>query len=301
MTDKVPATFEALDPRFDGIGGDAQLERLYDGCRWAEGPVYFAAGRYLLWSDIPNDRMLRWDETTGVVGVFRHPAGYANGHTIDPAGRLVSCEHGGRRVSRTEHNGTVVALTERFDGGRYNSPNDVVVHSDGAVYFTDPSYGITSDYEGHRAESEVGGRHVYRVDPRTGDCRVVADGFGQPNGLAFSLDQQRLYIGDSERADIRVYDVAADGSLTSGQVWAQCSEGVDGMRLDDAGRVWIAARDGLHCLDPDGTLLGKLHVPEPTSNLVFGGAKGNLLFITATTSVYSILMRVRGARLTFAP
>lgn len=300
MTEKVPTTFEGLDPRFNGLRGDTHLERLYGNCRWAEGPVYFAAGRYLLWSDIPNDRMLRWDETTGAVGVFREPAGYANGHTVDTAGRLVSCEHGGRRVSRTEHDGSVTAIADSFEGKRFNSPNDVVVRADGSVWFTDPAYGIDSDYEGHRADSEIGGCHVFRIDPTSGECRIVADDFDRPNGLAFSLDDSRLYVTDSERSHIRRYDVSADGTLTGGDVWVECPDGIDGVRLDDTGRIWAATRAGVHCLDQDGTVIGKLHVPEVTSNLVFGGPKRNRLFITATTSVYSILTTVRGAALPFA-
>ena len=166
-----------------------RVERLFGDCRWAEGPVYVPAGRYLLWSDIPNDRMLRWDEVTGAVGAFREPAGYANGNTLDAVGRLITCEHGNRRVSRTEHDGSITTIADRFDGKRLNSPNDVVVRSDGSIWFTDPAYGIDSDYEGHRAESEIGGCHVYRVDGLTGACSMVADDFNRPNGLAFTDDE----------------------------------------------------------------------------------------------------------------
>ncbi len=260
--------------------------------------MYIPAGRYLLWSDIPNDRILRWDETTGSVGVFRQPAGYANGGTLDGAGRLVTCEHGNRRVTRTEHDGSVTVIADRYQGKRFNSPNDVVVRSDGSIWFTDPSYGIDSDYEGHRADSEIGGCHVYRVDPGTGAVRVVADDFVRPNGLAFSLDERRLYISDSRVNHLRVFDVADDGALSGGAVFATCTVGVfDGFRLDQAGRIWTSAGDGVHCYDPDGTLIGKLRVPETVANVVFGGQRRNHLFICATTSVYAILLSVTGAPL----
>ncbi|MCG5215683.1 SMP-30/gluconolactonase/LRE family protein [Streptosporangium sp. KLBMP 9127] len=287
---------EMLDPRFKDCRGDDQVERLYQGCRWAEGPVYFPAHRSLVWSDIPNDRMLRWDEATGGVGPFRQPAGYTNGNTLDAEGRLVSCEHGNRRVTRTEHDGSITVIADRHQGKRFNSPNDAVVRSDGSIWFTDPSYGIDSDYEGHRAESEIGGCHVYRADPATGEVRIVADDFVRPNGLAFSLDERLLYIVDTRVNHIRAFEVTPQGTLTGGDVLAECSKGVfDGIRLDDAGRIWAAAGDGVHCFDPDGTLIGKIHFPETVSNLVFGGPKGNRLFVTATTSVYSIMLTVNGA------
>ena len=295
MGDSIPTEFEVLDDRFGDVKGDHRVERLDVECRWAEGPVYVAAGRYLLVSDIPNDRIVRWDETTGAVGVFRHPAGYSNGNTLDPDGRLVTCEHGNRRVTRTEHDGTITVLADRHDGRRLNSPNDVVARSDGSIWFTDPAYGIDSDYEGHRADSEIGGCHVYRIDPITGRCEIVADDFVRPNGLAFSLDETRLYIGDSRAKHIRVFDIDGDG-LSGGRLFAECTHGTfDGFRLDDTGRLWAAAGDGVHCLDPDGSLIGKLRLPEETSNVVFGGLKRNHLFITATTSIYSILLSVTGA------
>jgi gluconolactonase len=285
---------EALDPRFK-VNGDETPERLYQGCRWAEGPVYFPAHRSLVWSDIPNDRMLRWDEVTGAVGPFRQPAGYTNGNTLDAQGRLVSCQHGERRVIRTEHDGSTTVIADRYQGKRFNSPNDVVVRSDGSIWFTDPSYGIDSDYEGHRAAGEIGGCHVYRVDPAGGEVRMVADDFVRPNGLAFSLDEQRLYIADTRANHIRVFKVTGD-SLAEEGVFAECTVGVfDGIRLDDAGRVWAAAGDGVHCHDSDGTLIGKIHFPEIVSNLAFGGPKRNRLFVTATSSVYSLLLTVNGA------
>lgn len=292
----IKTEFEVLDERFGRVGGDSVAEVLYSGCRWAEGPTYFPAGRYLVFSDIPNDRMLRWDETTGAVGVFRSPAGYANGHTKDRQGRLISCEQGNRRVTRTEHDGSITVLADRYEGKRFNSPNDVVERADGSVWFTDPSYGIDTDYEGNQAESEIGACHVYRVDPASGEVRVVADDFVRPNGLAFSLDERQLYIVDSRLKHLRRFDVADDGTLTGGAVFAECDAGsFDGMRLDSAGRVWAAAHDGLHCFDPDGTLIGKLRLPENVSNLTFGGRQRNHLYITATTSLYSLRVNINGA------
>jgi len=291
--------FEVLDPRFAPcIKASATVEKLFEGCRWAEGPAYFAAGRYVVWSDIPNDRMLRWDEATGVTGIFRHPAGYSNGNTVDRQGRLVSCEHGGRRLSRTEHDGTITLIADRYDGDRLNSPNDVVVKSDGSIWFTDPAYGIDSDYEGHKAESEIGACHLYRVDPESGTVEIAADDFDRPNGLAFSPDERRLYVSDtgSEKPKhVRAFDVADDGTLSGGEIFAECTVGgFDGFRVDAEGRIWTSAGDGVHCLDPDGTLIGKVLVPEPVANVVFGGLKRNRLFICATASLYSIMLPVNG-------
>lgn len=292
----IAAQLEVIDDRFSTCRGDSRLERHYDGCRWAEGPVYVPAGRYLVWSDIPNDRMLRWDEMSGRVGLFRQPAGYSNGNTLDREGRLVTCQHGTRQVTRTEHDGSIAVLADTYEGKRLNSPNDVVVRADGTIWFTDPAYGIDSDYEGHRAESELGACYVFRLDPSSGEIRVVADDLVRPNGLAFSVDETRLYIVDTRVNHIRVFAVAADGSLGGGEVFAESTVGrFDGIRLDDAGRIWAAAGDGVHCFDPDGTLIGKLHLPEESSNLVFGGPQRNRLFITATTSLYSIRLSVNGA------
>src|SRR5262252_8577787 len=194
MALELTSSFEVADPRFRRLALPyIHVEKLYTGCRWAEGPAHFAAGRYLVWSDIPNDRMLRYDETDGSVSVFRHPAGYTNGHTVDRQGRLVSCEHGNRRVTRTEHDGSITVIADSYDGKRLNSPNDVVVKSDGSIWFSDPAYGIDTDYEGHKSPSELGDKcYVFRVDPASGNCRIVADDFVRPNGLAFSPDERRL-------------------------------------------------------------------------------------------------------------
>ena len=293
--------FVHLDDRFKACVKDsARVEQLAEGCRWAEGPAYVPAGRYVIWSDIPNDRILRWDETSGVTSVFRQPAGYTNGHTVDRQGRLVSAQHGTRSVTRTEHDGTVTTLADRYDGKRFNSPNDIVVSSDGAIWFTDPAYGIDSDYEGHKAEPEQDGCHVYRIDPVTGAVTRVADDFHRPNGLAFSPDETKLYITDTGHPErhCRVFDVdLAAGKLQGGKVWAKATNGgFDGFRFDTEGRCWMSASDGVHCLAPDGTLLGKVLVPEPVANVVFGGAKRNRLFICATTSLYSVLLPVNGVK-----
>jgi gluconolactonase len=291
--------YDVVDDRFRPLAsGGAVVERIYSDCRWAEGPGYVPAGRYLLWSDVSNDRMLRWDEVTGSVGSFREPSGYANGNTLDGAGRLVTCEQGNRRVTRTEHDGSITVIADSYRGMRLNSPNDVVVHSDGSIWFTDPSYGIDSDYEGYRGESEIGACHVYRVDPASGEIRLVADDFVRPNGLAFSLDERRLYIADSRTDHIRAFEVDEDGALSGGGVFANCTAGgFDGFRLDAEGRIWAGAGDGVHCYDPDGTLIGKVLVPETVANVVFGGRRRTLLFICATTSVYSVMLPVKGAPL----
>jgi len=296
--DSIKTEFEVVDERFRSCQGDQRTERIFTEGRWLEGPAYFAAGRYLVFSDIPNDRMLRWDETTGAVGVFRHDAGYANGNTVDRQGRLVTCEHGNRRITRTEPDGTITVLADCLaDGRRLNSPNDVVVHSDGSIWFTDPSYGIDTDYEGHQAESDIGACHVYRIDPDSGAASIVADDFDRPNGLAFSADERQLYLVDTTKKHLRRFDVAAGGVLSGGPVVADCDAGTfDGVRLDDSGRLWAAAHDGLHCLDPDGTLLGKLRFPEIVSNLTFGGPQRNHLFVTASTSVYTVRVNFRGVR-----
>jgi gluconolactonase len=296
MREWVDVRWERLDERFESIGGDRRLERIFAGGRWLEGPAYSPAWRCLLFSDIPNDRTLRWDETTGMVGTFAQPAGHANGRTIDRQGRVVTCEHGGRRVTRTEYDGTMTVVADGWQGKRFNSPNDVVERADGTVWFTDPSYGIETDYEGDRAESEIGGCYVFRIDP-DGAVEVVADDFVRPNGLAFSADESQLYIVDTRARHIRRFGVSGEGGLTGGEVFADAGESTyDGVRLDEAGRLWVAAEDGIHCFDPDGTLLGKLLLPEIASNLTFGGAKRNILFVTATWALYVLRLNVCGAR-----
>ncbi len=298
-------TFEVKDERFRRLVlGNVHLEKLWTGCRWAEGPAYFPAGRYLVWSDIPNDRLLRFDETDGSVSVFRQPCNYQNGHTVDREGRLISCEHQGRCVSRTEHDGSRTVLAERYAGKRFNSPNDVVVKSDGSLWFTDPSYGIDSEYEGDKSPSEIGSNNVYRLDPGSGAVSLVADGFVQPNGLAFSPDESLLYIADTGVSHvkngprhIRRFAMARDGTtLNGGEVFATCPVGVfDGFRVDQAGHLWSSGGDGVYCYHPDGTLLGRIRVPEVVANVCFGGAKRNRLFICATTSLYATYLNTQGA------
>ncbi len=296
MTERVDVRWERLDERFESIGGDRRLERIFADGRWLEGPAYSSAWRCLLFSDIPNDRTLRWDEASGVVSTFALPSGRANGRTIDRQGRVVTCEHGGRRVTRLEPDGSTTVLADRWQGRRLNSPNDVVERADGTVWFTDPSYGIDTDYEGDRADSEIGGCYVFRIDP-DGAVEVVADDFVRPNGLAFSADESQLYVVDTRARHIRRFDVSAEGGLTGGEVFADAGgSAYDGVRLDEEGRLWAAAEDGIHCFDPDGTLLGKLLLPETASNLTFGGAKRNVLFVTATWAVYMLRLNVCGVR-----
>jgi gluconolactonase len=299
---------EVLDKRFRYKLGNAAIEKIATGFRWAEGPVYFRDGRYLLWSDLPNNRIMRWLEDDGHVSVFRAPSNFANGNTRDREGRLLTCEHGGRRVTRTEPDGAITVLVDAFEGRRLNSPNDIVVASDGGVWFTDPSYGLDSDYEGLRGEPELP-CNVYRFDPRTGACTVVADDFVRPNGLAFSPDERRLYIVDSGithggPANIRVFDVD-NARLSNGTVFAEnfAPGSSDGLRVDSDGNVWCAmayadaGEDGVRCYTSGGDLIGKVHLPEGVANLCFGGIRRNRLFMTASTSVYCLYVAAKGAQL----
>ena len=293
---------EVIDPSFaDCLIGHARVERLWTGARWSEGPAWFAAGRYLVWSDIPNDRMMRYDEASGHVAVFRQPSQFSNGNTVDSQGRLVSCEHLTRRVTRTEHDGSISVLASEYDGKSLNSPNDVVVKSDGSIWFTDPSYGIMSDYEGESAEPELPCQ-VYRIDP-DGSMSVVATDFVKPNGLAFSPDESTLYIADtgvSHTPDgpkhIRALPLSDDGkSLGDSRVFAESTAGLfDGFRVDLDGRIWTSAADGVHCLNAEGELIGKILIPELVANVTFGGPKRNRLFICGTTSLYSLYLAING-------
>lgn len=296
-----------LDKRFTHHQRNALIERIASGFRWAEGPVYFRDLRCLIWSDIPNNRMMRWLEDDGRVSVFRNPSNYANGNTRDRDGRLVTCEHDSRRVTRTEHDGTITVLLDSHQGKPLNGPNDVVVASDGAIWFTDPGYGIDGPYEGHIAQPELP-CNVYRLDPRTGTARVVVDDFVRPNGLCFSPDERRLYIVDTGithggPAHIRVFDAAGD-KLTNGRIFAEdFSPGMtDGIRTDSAGNVWASsgwgdpAEDGVRCYAPEGDLIGKIQLPEPCANLCFGGRKRDRLFMCASTSVYALYLNAEGAQ-----
>jgi gluconolactonase len=296
-------SFVVDDPRFlKLVIGNVAVEKLYTGARWSEGPAYFPAGKYLVWSDIPNDRLLRYDETDGSVSVFEHPCGYHNGHTVDREGRLVSCEHGGRRVSRIEADGRATVLADRFSGGRLNSPNDVVVKSDGSVWFTDPTYGIDGDYEGHRASSEQAGSFVFRLDAGTGELTAACTDFVQPNGIAFSPDESLLYVGDTGATHvsggprhIRALTLRPDGQeVVSSRIFATCNAGhFDGLRVDIFGNVWTTTAEGVHCYAPDGTLIGRILIPEVVGNIEFGGPKRNRLYICATTSLYAVYLNTR--------
>jgi len=296
--------YETLDKRFGPcLVGHARVERLWTGGRWLEGPAWFPASRSLIFSDIPNNRMLRFDEAGGTVSVFRQPSNNSNGNTRDTQGRLVSCEHLARRVTRTEHDGAITILADRFEGKRFNSPNDVVVKSDGSIWFTDPSYGILFDYEGGKAESEIGACHVYRIDGQSGAITVVANDFEKPNGLAFSPDESLLYIADTgvthkDNGPKHIRRFQVNGAkISGGEVFATCTAGLfDGFRVDEDGRIWTSAADGVHCYHPDGTLIGKVKIPELVSNVSWGGPKLNRLFICGTTSLYSVYLAINGKR-----
>jgi gluconolactonase len=297
-------TYRILDTVFPKlIVGHAQLERLWTGGRWTEGPAHFPAGRYVVFSDIPNDRVMRFDETSGHVSIFRSPSGYTNGHTRDREGRLVSCEHGRRAVSRTEHDGRIVMLAERFGGRRLNSPNDVVVKSDGSIWFTDPTYGIDADYEGHLAPSEIGACNVYRLDPASGTLTAVVTDCLRPNGLCFAPDETILYVSDTgashiadHPATISAYCVAANGETVSPAATIATSDRgfFDGFRCDQHGNIWTSCGDGVRCYTPDGQHIGTIAVPELVSNVCFGGPKRNRLYITAQTSLYAIYLATNG-------
>ncbi|MCP5027908.1 MAG: SMP-30/gluconolactonase/LRE family protein [Actinomycetia bacterium] len=297
---------EVIDKRFHRLViHNAHIDHLWTGARWTEGPVYVPAAKHLIFSDIPNDRTLRYDEVSGDVSVFETPAFNANGHTLDLEGRVVTCEHRGRAVTRIGHDGRRQVLADSFEGKLLNSPNDVVVKSDGSIWFTDPTYGIDSEYEGDAAEPELDGSHVYRIDPDSAVTAVITD-MVKPNGLAFSPDEQILYVADTGIShqglkcppDIRAYPMAADGLTPTGEstVFATCDNGAfDGFRVDCHGNVWSSAADGVHCFAPDGTLLGKIHIPEVVANVEFGTLKGNRLYICGTTSLYAMYLKTQAA------
>jgi len=301
---------EAVDPSFAKYKvPNAGVERLYTGTRWAEGPVWFGDGRYLLFSDIPNNRILRWLEDTGEISVFRSPSNYSNGNYRDRDGRLLTCEHDSRRLTRTEHDGAITVLLDRFQGKRLNAPNDLAVHSDGAIWFTDPGYGIMSNYEGHKAPFELPA-NVYRLEPKNREVTVVASDMDKPNGICFSPDEKKLYIVDtgipknaSDPRPIRVYDVEDGVRLKNGRMFVNMSPGLsDGIRCDVDGNVWSAAGwagdgfNGVHVFAPDGKLIGKIHLPETCANVCFGGEKKNRLFMAASQSLYALYVNTEGAQ-----
>lgn len=287
---------QVVDARFAAlIDPDAVPRRLADGCEWAEGPVWLPGEGALVWSDIPNDRMLRWSPTEG-VRVFRQPCHKANGNTLDREGRLVTCEHTANRVSRTEADGRIVGLVDRYRGKRLNSPNDLAIRSDGSIWFTDPPYGILTEREGKVRASEIGANLVFRFDPEGGNLTVVADDFDRPNGIAFSPDESIVYISDSGAPrHLRALDVLGD-TLGRSRVFAVLDRGLsDGFRVDARGNVWTSAGDGVHVFSPEGTLLGKILLPEKASNCEFGGIGRSTLFMTASSSLYAVEVRVPGA------
>lgn len=293
--------YETADPRFNRyIVGNALLEKLGEGLRWAEGPVWFGDMNALVFSDVPSDRMLLWSESGG-VRVFREPSGNANGNTRDRQGRLITCSHLHRAIQRTEYDGRVVVLADSFDGKRLNSPNDVVVKSDGTVWFSDPAYGIAGDYQGVRARQELP-CNVYRLDPESGKLTVVTDAFVAPNGLAFGPGERQLYIAETgdlpahSRPHIRVFDVSADGAtLSGGRIFHEFDQGnADGFRCDEDGNLWCGHSEGVVCLGPDGVLLGKILVPTTVANVAFGGLHRNRLFLCASQALYAIYVNTRG-------
>ncbi|TAN05870.1 MAG: SMP-30/gluconolactonase/LRE family protein [Rhodanobacteraceae bacterium] len=295
---------EIIDPRFRAmVLPNAPLEKLAEGFRWLEGPVWFADLQCLLVSDIPNDRILRWTASGG-VSLFRAPSQFANGHTRDREGRLIGCLHGARSLVRTELDGSITTLASQYQSRPLNSPNDVVVKADGSLWFSDPPYGIQTDYEGGRRASELPA-NVYRLDPHSGTLSVAAAGIAGPNGLCFSPDERRLYVSDTglqfdpaSTRGILAFDVAADGkSLANRRDFFKVEPGAaDGIRCDEDGNVWASAGDGVHCIAPDGTLLGKIRVPYPVSNLCFGDRHRSRLFLCAAQTLYAIWVNRRGAQ-----
>lgn len=296
---------EIIDPSFEAYRlFSASVERIASGFRWAEGPVWFGDGRYLLWSDIPNNRIMKWEEETGAVSAFRSPSGYANGNTRDRQGRLVSCEHGGRRITRTEYDGSITVIADRYQGKPLNSPNDVVVKSDGSIWFTDPPFGILGNYEGRKAEPELP-QNVYRVDPLTGAVTAVAEEVRGPNGLAFSPDEKTFYLVESRARPNRLilaFDVSADGcSLSNRRTLVDAGPGTpDGFRLDVDGNLWCGwgmgqdGLDGVHVFSPAGKLIGRIRLPERCANVCFGGSARNRLFMAASHSVYALYVNTQG-------
>ncbi len=294
----------ALDPRFQRyIVFNTPIQRLHIGTLWAEGPAWNGVGRYLVWSDIPNNSQMRWIADDSRITTFRNPSGYSNGNTFDYQGRQLSCEHGGRRVARYEPDGSVTTIADRFNGNRLNSPNDIVVHPDGSIWFTDPSYGIRGDYEGFRAESETK-EAVYRVDADTGRIAMVTDEVDQPNGLCFSPDYSRLYVADTGASrNVKVWDV--DGSrLRNARRFVVLDvpgtgapSAADGIRCDADGNIWAGAQPGVQIIAPDGARVGMIRLPETCANVCFGGPKRNRLFMTASQSLYAVYVGTQGAHI----
>jgi gluconolactonase len=295
----------ALDNRFQRyMVGNTVIKRLYTGTLWSEGPAWNGVGRYLVWSDIPNNVQMRLTEENLHVSVFRNPSGYSNGNTFDFEGRQLSCEHGNRRVVRYEQNGGVTVIADKFQGKRLNSPNDIVVHPDGSIWFTDPAYGILGDYEGFKANKELK-EAIYRVDPKTGQMEMVSDVMDQPNGICFSPDYKKVYVCDTGSGrEIRVWDL--DGKTArNGKRFVQLSvpgsgapAAADGMRCDTDGNVWAGALPGVQIIAPDGQPIGIIRLPENCANVCFGGAKRNRLYMAASQSLYVVYVLATGAHIT---
>lgn len=296
----------AIDPRFRKyMIGNTSMKRLHTGTSWAEGPAWNGVGKYLVWSDIPNNVQLRWIADDNRVTVFRNPAGYSNGNTFDYQGRQLSCEHGGRRVVRYEYDGSVTTIAERFEGKRLNSPNDIVVHPDGSIWFTDPPYGINGNYEGYRAEKELK-EAVYRVDGRTGAVAKLSDEVSAPNGICFSPDYKRLYVADTgaEGRDMKMWDIVDGRTVRNGKQLAKLTipgtgapSAADGIRCDVDGNIWCGARPGVQVLTPEGQLIGMIRLPENCANVCFGGPRRNRLFMTASQSLYVLPVQTTGAHI----
>jgi gluconolactonase len=309
-----------LDKRFAKYKiGNTPIQRLYTGCLWAEGTAWCGQGRYVVWSDIPNDRQLRWMEEDGHVSVFRKPAGYSNGNTFDFEGRQISFEHGNRRVVRYEHNGKVTILADKYQGKPLNAPNDGAVHPDGGIWFTDPGYGILLNYEGHKAELEIK-EAVYRIDPKTLKIEKVTDEIFKPNGLCFSPDYKKVYVADTGAShypnaprNIKVWDVVDGTKLSNGRQFTtmkmmlkdkEVAGFADGIRCDTDANVWASAGwvgegyDGVHIFAPDGTRIGQILLPEICGNLCFGGVKRNRLFMAGSQSLYAVYVEAQGAGVT---
>jgi len=294
----------AVDPRFEKyIVGNTPMQRHFTGTFWSEGPAWNGVGRYLVWSDIPNNRQMRWTEEDAKVSVFRNPSNYSNGNTFDYEGRELSCEHAGRRVVRYEYNGTTTVIAEKYQGKRFNSPNDIVVHPDGGIWFTDPTYGIQGNYEGFKGTSELKAA-VYRVDPKTAQIDKVNEDGDQPNGICFTPDYKKVYVADTGTPqNMRVYDLNGK-ALTNGKDFLQLyipgtktKSAPDGMRVDLEGNVWCGARPGVQIVAPNGELIGIIRLPETCANVAFGGTKRNRLFMAASQSLYSVFVNTQGAHI----
>jgi gluconolactonase len=291
---------EVIDPSFKAlVGNNAKLEKHFSGTEWSEGAVFVPSLNSTIWSDIPNNRMLRYDAGTGDTTVYREPCNFTNGHTLDLQGRMVSCEHQAHRISRTEKDGTVTGLVDRYEGKRLNSPNDLVVKSDDTIWFTDPPYGILSNREGTARESEIGANHVYKFDPATNKLTIASDKFDRPNGICFSPDESILYVADTGEARMMyACDVSKDGQTVSPprEFFAVRPGASDGFRVDVHGNIWTSAMDGIHCITPAGKLIGKVLVPEQrVANCCWGGPNWDRLYIAGDTSLYSIQLAVKGA------